>query len=116
MALLTIGGSAMPTPSDISVSFNDISKADRNARGTMIIERIATKRKLEISYAYLNNTNLVTVLNAVQSTTFSVTYPDPLTNGSRTGTFYAGDRSVGMIKYTGGVPTWKDIKFDLIEV
>ena len=46
MALITISGVALPTPSEFQVGYQDISKAERNANGTMIIERVAVKRKL----------------------------------------------------------------------
>ena len=37
MALLTIGGVAMPTPTEMTVNVMDLSKADRNANGTMLL-------------------------------------------------------------------------------
>ena len=115
MALISIDGVDLLTPSDYSVGILDISKAERNANGTMIIERIAQKRKIEITYAHLTGAALGTILNAVDPVFFSVTYLDPKSNGFRTGTFYAGDRNVGMLSYTDGVPRYRDIKFNLIE-
>lgn len=115
MALLTIGGVDQPTPSDFSVGIMDLSKAERNANGTMIIERIATKKKLEISYSYLSAPSLSNVLDSVAPTFFNVTYLDPTTNSFKTGSFYCGDRNVGMLDYVGNIPRYKDIKFDLIE-
>jgi hypothetical protein len=105
----------MPTPSDFQVGIMDISKAERNAIGYMIIERIATKRKLSISYAYLTSQQMTQVLQAVSGTSYPVNYLDPQTGSFRTATFYCGDRNMGMISYVNGVPYYKDIKFDLIE-
>jgi hypothetical protein len=115
MPLVTIGAVDLPTPSDFSVGVQDLSKAERNARGTMIIERIATKRKLDLSWSYLTAAQLSTVLNAVSPVFFTVTYVDPVTNANRSATFYCGDRNVGMIDFRGGVPRYKDVKFSLIE-
>lgn len=115
MALLNIGGVDMPTPSDFIVGVMDISKAERNANGTMIMERIATKRKLDLTWLYLTPAQLSTLLNAVSGVAFTVIYMDPVLNANRTGTFYCGDRSVGMIDFQNGVPRYKDIKFPLIE-
>lgn len=115
MTVIKINGVELPTPSELQIGIMDLSKAERNARGTMIIERVATKRKLELSYAFLNKDELSQVLNAVSPVFFSVTYQDPLTSGSRTGTFYCGDRNVGLIDFRKGIPRYKDIKFDLIE-
>lgn len=115
MALITIGGSELPTPSDLSVGILDLSKAERNASGTMIIERIATKRKLELSWKYLSREQLTQVFSAVAPVFFEVTYIDPQTNATKTGTFYAGDRTCGMLDFINGVARYKDVKFSLIE-
>lgn len=113
--MIKIDGRDIPTPSDYSVGIQDISKAERNARGDMIIERIATKRKLELGWKYLSQSSLQIVLNAVSPVFFSVSYIDPLTGSQKTGTFYAGDRNVGALDYTNGKIRWKDIKFSVIE-
>jgi hypothetical protein len=115
MAIITIGSTVLPSPSDWTVGVMDISKAERNASGTMIIERVTTKRKIELSWKFLSAANLSTVLNAVAPVSFSVTYPDPVTNSNLTKTFFCGDRSVGMIDYPGGVARYKDVKFNLVE-
>jgi hypothetical protein len=115
MALVNVGGSDLPTPTSFDVGIQDISNAQRNAQGTMIIERIATKRTLTISYAYLDGATLSSILNLVSATYFNVTYLDPQTNGMRTGSFYCGDRALGMIDYQSGVPRYQNLKFELIE-
>ncbi|MCP8969728.1 DUF6711 family protein [Ectobacillus ponti] len=115
MALLTIGGVAMPTPSDLQVGIMDISNAQRNANGLMIIERIATKRKLSVSYNYASAADMQKILQAVAPVFYNVTFLNPLTNAYETSSFYCGDRSVGMIDYVNSVPRYKDLKFDLIE-
>lgn len=115
MALIAINGVDMPTPSSYSWGIMDLSKAERNALGTLIIERIATKRKIELSWSYLTPEQLQTLLTAVGSVTFSLSYLDAQTNTTLTGTFYSGDRNVGMIDFNNGVPRYKDVKFNLIE-
>ena len=45
MALISVSGVALPTPSEFQVGYMDGQKAERNANGTMIIEKIATKEK-----------------------------------------------------------------------
>ena len=115
MALISINGVALPTPSEFAVGVFDISKAERNANGNLIIERVTTKQKLTISYAFLSGTNLSTVLNALSPVYYNVTYRNPLTNLSRTSSFYCGDRNVGMIDFINGIPRYKDLSFSLIE-
>lgn len=116
MALLIIGGSTMPTPSEFSVQISDLSRAERTANGTLSIDRVATKRKLEIGYRYMSRTDLGALLAVVDPETFEVEYMDPKTNAMRTSTFYCGDRSVGMMDFVGGVPRYKDVRFSLVEV
>lgn len=113
--MIKINGVEIPTPSEFSVGIMDISKAERNARGTMIIERIATKRKLELAWKYLTKDELQQVLNAVSPVFFTVEYPDPQTGTHRSGTFYVGDRNAGALDYINGEIRWKDIKFNVIE-
>lgn len=113
--MLKINGSQMPTPSDYKWGEMDLSKAERNARGTLIKEIIATKRKLEMSWKYLPNDELQQLLQALSNNFFDVEFVDPHDNRTRTGTFYAGDRSVGALDYINGVPRWVDIKCNIIE-
>jgi hypothetical protein len=113
--LITANGVVLPTPSDFQVGIMDLSKSERNAAGTMIIERIATKRKLSLTWSYLSAADLSTILIAVAPTFYDVKYLDPQINGLRTGSFYCGDRNLGMINFINGVPLYKDVKFDLIE-
>lgn len=113
--MIKVNGVELPTPSDYNVGIQDISKAERNARGTMIIERIATKRKLELAWKYLTKQQLQQVLNAVSPVFFNVEYLDPQTGSRRSGSFYAGDRTVGAMDYIDGNIRWKDIKFNVVE-
>ncbi|NRF91526.1 hypothetical protein HQN89_10895 [Paenibacillus frigoriresistens] len=105
----------MPTPSDFTVGVQDIKKAERNTNGTLISELIATKVKLDLSWKYVTQAQLTSILSAVAPNFFEVTYFNPVTGANRTATFYSGDRSVGMIDFLGGVGRYKDVKFNLIE-
>lgn len=115
MALIVINGVSVPTPSSYDVSINDLSIANRNSLGQMIIERIATKRTLQVSWQYLTASQCSQVLQAVSPTFYDITYLDPQTGNNRTSSFYCGDRSIGMIDFVGGVARYKDVKFTLIE-
>lgn len=116
MSLVTINGVAIATPSSYDWNIMDISNAERNAKGNIIIERINTKRKLELGWSYLTASQMSTLLQAVSNVTFSVTFVDAQTNSTMTKTMYVGDRKTGMIDFQNGVPRYKDVKFNLIEV
>ncbi|MCA0754902.1 hypothetical protein KP806_07555 [Paenibacillus sp. N4] len=115
MALLSINGVPMPDPATYIVTIQDITKAERNARGSMIKELIATKDKIELSWIYLSPTELSTLLTAVGANFFEVTYLNPKTNSSRTATFYAGDRTAPALDFINGVMRYKDVKMNFIE-
>lgn len=115
MSLIKINGVDIPTPTSYSVSIQDLSNAERNATGTMIIERIATKRKIELGWSYLTKEKTSILLNAINPVFFNVQYIDPQTGGIKSGTFYCGDRSIGLIDFKNGKPRYKDIKFNLVE-
>jgi hypothetical protein len=117
MALLNINGVDLPTPSGLIVGTMDISNAERNASGTMIIEIIATKRKLSLTWANISNTDMVAVRSQIENrTTMSVNFIDPSTGSAGSGQFYKGDRAVGVLYYWNGEIYWTNFTFDLIEL
>lgn len=113
--MIKINGVEIPTPSDYTVGIMDLSKAERNARGTLIIERIATKRKIEMSWNYLSKEDLSRLLKLVSPVFFEVEYIDPQENNWKSGTFYVGDRKMGALDYRNGNIRYKDIQFNIIE-
>lgn len=115
MALFKINGVEIATPATYVWNIMDISKSERNAAGSIIIERITTKRKLELSWNFLLATQLQTLLTQISGVFFTIIYVDAQTNTNKTGTFYVGDRSVGMQDYQSNVARYKDIKFNFIE-
>jgi hypothetical protein len=113
--MIDINGVTIPTPSAFQVSISDVSEAERNAKGGIMIDRIATKRKLELSWEYLSNYDISTVLNAVKDIFFTVTYPDPEVGAELTKTFYVGDRTAAVQVIKNSIPQWKGLKFNFIE-
>lgn len=113
--MVKINGVQIPSPSTYQIGIYDLSKAERVASGYLMIERIATKRKIELSWNYLNNEQLSSLLTLVSSVSFIVEYTDPQTNAKKTGEFYCGDRQAEAIDYHNGQIRYKNIKFNLIE-
>lgn len=116
MALISVSGVALPTPTEFQVGYQDISKAERNANGTMIISRVAVKRKLFLTYAYITESDASAILAQVAPTSYTVTYMDPQTRSMKSGSFYCGDRNIGMLDYINGNPRYKELGFNLIEL
>ncbi len=113
--MIKINGVEIPTPSDYIVGIMDISRAERNAAGNLVKDIIATKRKIEMQWNYLDKDRLSQLLNLVSSNFFTVEYIDPQEGDWKTGIFYAGDRKMGAFDYRGGNIRYKDIRFNLIE-
>lgn len=114
--MIKVNGVALPCPSEYDTGIMDISKADRNAKGTIIIERVATKRKLEMKWKYMLPEDLKQVLNLVSPVTFMVEYLDPQTGKMETKRMYVGDRKMSMYSYIANVPVWVNVGFNFIEV
>lgn len=113
--MIEINNVIIPTPSSFKVGIMDINNAERNAQGDMLIDRVATKRKIELKWKTLTPYELTELLGMVNDVYFFVKYPDPLTGQLDIKTFYCGDRSIGMYSYINSTPLWTDISFNFIE-
>lgn len=113
--MLEVNNMPIPSPTEFKVGIMDISEAERNAQGDMLIDRIATKRKLELKWDYLSAQEMSRLLQLVNSVYFFVKYPDPMTGRLETKHFYCGDRNIGMYKYEKGQAFWSDASFNFIE-
>ena len=114
--MIKINGQTIPAPTDYLVGIMDIDKGtERTVSGTMIRNRITTKRKIELAWKILTKAELTQILNAVSAVFFSVEYIDSQTGTTRTGTFYVGDRMAAGLDYTSGQIRWKDVKMNFIE-
>lgn len=113
--MIKIDGVAMPTPAEFSVTIQDIdASAERNARGDLVRDKVATKRKISLKYQMLTQTQAATILRAVDKEFFSFTYPDPVA-GEKTITAYTGDRQNTMKLYQNGAVLWSELPLSIIE-
>ena len=120
ITILQINNINIATPSEFTVGVQDISKAERIANGSIKIERIATKVKLEMSWNYLTANELSILLKSVRGSkanpTFPVRYWDPTDAKEMVKQFYVGDRTAGMHMIKDGRPVYVGVAFNLIEV
>lgn len=116
MALLNINGVDVKTPSKFQVDVSDIDgETTRNAKGELVRDRIAVKRKLNCTFPPMTQAEMSTLLNAVSDIFFTVTYLDPM-SGVQTKTMYVGDRSAPMFRYgTGSNVMWESLSMNFIE-
>ena len=113
--VLYLNSAYVKTPQKLSVGIYDVSSmADRNAAGEILIDRVATKRKIECEWGALTNAEISTILALVTSVFFTVKYPDPQTGAEKTITCYVGDRTAPIYRVSG-TPVWEGLKMNLIE-
>ena len=117
MYSLKISGTVVnPAPQTMQVTIQDIdAKATRDAQGLLHRDRVATKRKITLSFGALTVPECAKILGAVKSEFFRVDYLDPQDGNMRSGTFYVGDRTTPVYSFIDLVPAWKGLSFDLIE-
>ena len=116
--LLKIDGFEMPTPSGITVTYQDLDSSDtgRNANGVMIRERIRTGViKLTISWRVLYAEEMSRILTAVKPAFFTVRFYDPETASFRDATMYVGDRESTFYTLRNDLIMYTDFEISLIE-
>ena len=121
MALVTVAGAALPSPSTYSGSHVDIVDNGRNAQGKMVGSVIRSNvAKVEMSWNYLTLSawaKICSMFSGVTKHQNMVTFLDESTGGYSTAIMYVGDRKNGGAVSNGGqIIGWKDCKLSLIEV
>lgn len=112
---LIINGVTVVAPKSFKVSISDVDgETGRNARGDMVRDRVAVKRKLECEWGLLSQTEMSTLLTAVKSEFFTVSYPDPEV-GIVSRTFYVGDRSAPAYSWANNLKPWSGLSMNFIE-
>jgi hypothetical protein len=114
--LLKINGVNVASPRKLEVSIIDIDgETNRNARGDLIRDRIATKRKIICEWPPLSTPQVSTILQAVKDTFFRIEYLDPMEGTTIIKTFYVGDRTAPVLFVKNGVTTWAGLSMNFIE-
>lgn len=113
--MIKINGVVIATPKAYEATVSDLDgESNRNANGELIRDRIAVKRKLNLEWGPLTQVEISTLLSAVSSVFFTVTFPDPEL-GVVTKTMYVGDRTAPAYSYIDGEVKWQGLKMNFIE-
>jgi hypothetical protein len=117
--VLKINGSDIAVhPAQFAVNVLDLDDAEASVRtsdGTATRDRIAVKRKVEMSWGLLTWPQISSILTALQNPFVKFTYPDPMSGRMETKTFYTGDRSAAVAVTKGSEILWSGLKFNLTE-
>lgn len=114
--MITINGVTIKTPQLCTIGLEDIGSADeRTANGSTLVDRVATKRRIDLTWGALSNTDCSAILKAVRSVFFTVKYPDPETGTEKIIVCHVQNKNAPMLKYTGSTPYWEGLDMTLLE-
>ena len=113
--MLKIAGVTVKTPSELKVGRFDITKSNRAASGKMIMELIATKRRVDCVWAMITDNELQVIIDTITANKpfFSLEYPDA--GSSQTMTCYSGDIVTSLWHTKNGVRYWEEVSIGFIE-
>ena len=116
--MITVDGQALPCPSEYTWGLQDVSAGEsgRTDDALMHKNRVAQKRKLQLSWQGLDWENTARIMQAVNPEYIHVRYPDMLSGTYETREYYVGDRTAP-VKYwrVGADKMIEKISFDFIE-
>lgn len=115
MALITIAGVEVATPADLKVGRFDLTKSNRTASGKMVMEIIATKRRVDCTWKTLPDSELKKIIDTITAHKpfFILTYPDA--GGTSSMTCYAGDINTSLWQTINGIRYWGELSISFIE-
>jgi len=118
MAMVTIDGVDLPSPSEYEIPDSDLDSegTGRNEEGYLQRDRIrADIKKIPLKWNGIRSSEVALIKSTIAPPQFNVTFITEI--GKTTKTMYAGDRSQKMVKYSDNVDEIRwDFSFNLIEV
>ena len=113
--MLKIAGVSVKTPSEVNIGRFDLTKSGRTASGKMVMDIIATKRRVDVVWKMLPDNELQKIIDTITANKpfFSLEYPDA--GGSKTMTCYAGDVVTSLWHTKNGVRYWEEVSIGFIE-
>ncbi|HZK00335.1 MAG TPA: DUF6711 family protein [Tissierellaceae bacterium] len=116
MAIITIDGVDLPSPSSLSISLQDLDSEDTGRNELGVLQRSRLRQgvyKIELGFNVIDNSKVQTILSSIVNEKVSVTFPTQV--GFETREMYVGDRKVDSVLYRdGNDPKWT-VSFNLIE-
>lgn len=80
MDFFKVNGKSIKAPTELTVSPEILDKAERTVDGTMVVDIVGTKRKVDVSWDYLSKEDMTTLTKAIGGDKFAeITYHDNAT-------------------------------------
>ena len=119
MALLKIGSTNLPAPTVLQPGIQDLDSdgTGRSQAGVMFRDRVTVKRAIHCEWGVLSRQEMATLLTAMSSPSFSLTYPDPQDGNLKTITAYVGDRVPAVCQVISDTDwLWTGLSVDFVEM
>lgn len=115
--MIQVDGEKVKTPSSFIWGLQDISHSDagRTDDAVMHKNRVAQKRKIDLSWAMPTREELHDILRVFNPEYINVTYYDPLDGSNVTRTFYTGDKTAPVKIWTVNNKRYELVSFSIIE-
>ncbi|HOA80071.1 MAG TPA: hypothetical protein PKK61_03275 [Defluviitaleaceae bacterium] len=100
MALISIDGVDLPSPSTMKMPNFDLDSSDTNRNELGILQRDRVRQgifKIELEFKGITSSQLALIKSAIEPAEINVTFPSEI--GLQTKKMYAGDRNIEMVKY-----------------
>ncbi len=113
--MLKIAGVSVKAPTDLKIGRFDLTKSSRTASGKMVMELIATKKRVDITWKMLPDNELQKIIDTITANKpfFTLEYPDA--GGTKTMTCYAGDIITSLWHTKNGIRYWEEVSIAFIE-
>jgi hypothetical protein len=113
--MLKIAGVSVKAPTELKIGRFDLTKSGRTASGKMMMDIIATKRRVDVVWKMIPDDELKKILDVINANKpfFSLEYPD--TGGTKTMTCYAGDITTSLWHTKNGIRYWEEVSIPFIE-
>ena len=72
MEFFRVNGVKIKAPTEITISPENLDKAERTMDGTMVVDVIGTKRKIDVNWEYLSKEDMTTLAHATRNSVFTV--------------------------------------------
>lgn len=113
--LIKINGNVIPAIVNYKVGRNKLWKdADRNMNGEIRATLIGIFPKIELNIGVLNQSQIATIIELLDSDFFEVEYFDVRVQTTTTANYYAGDYAIEMLDKTRGL--YKPFTVSLVPV
>jgi hypothetical protein len=113
--MLIIAGVTVKAPSDLKIGRFDITKSNRSASGKMAMDIIAPKKRLDVTWKMIKDSDLKTIIDTITAHKpfFTLEYPD--VGGQQSMICYSGDITTSLWHTIGGVRYWDEVQISFIQ-